>query len=369
MSQRYLDTNPDLQHAFGRSSEIARTLAAEQYVDYGYKQDNRSLLIPDWDEIWFGGYTDDYNQAEVDCYGKIHWGYKFSPIDGHELNTLEQMRDFKTYTKASKGGWTWCDHHEFGTNNYHEAMQCFCEPEPQVVPATCADDGDDCLCNGVVYYMKKMNKVNSPYDFWDAMPFGYTLNQVNDTSHIKCTRSNFEDVNPLPGEDKVCMCDQFNIQMSADEQWQIKEYWRMQMEAARIREQEIALIEEQRIEHLRIIEEHNLKQEQLEIQIKAQHAQHEKLKKEQEAEEAKAKQEAEEALKKAKKDREAAKKVAEEKLKKAKADHEAAEKKKEEARKKKAAALKEAHEEKKNEMLEAAKQAEEEAIASATQAA
>jgi hypothetical protein len=37
MAQRYLDTSPDLQHEFGRSSEISRTLAAEQYVDYGYK--------------------------------------------------------------------------------------------------------------------------------------------------------------------------------------------------------------------------------------------------------------------------------------------------------------------------------------------
>jgi hypothetical protein len=57
--------------------------------------------------------------------------------------------------------------------------------------------------------------------------------------------------------------------MTAEEQWNIKEYWRQQMEAARIKEMEITLIEEQRIEHLRIIEEENLKQEQLEIQIKA----------------------------------------------------------------------------------------------------
>jgi hypothetical protein len=46
MSQRLLDTNPDLQHKFGRSSGIARTLAAEYWVDYGYKQDNRSTEVP-----------------------------------------------------------------------------------------------------------------------------------------------------------------------------------------------------------------------------------------------------------------------------------------------------------------------------------
>jgi hypothetical protein len=43
--------------------------------------------------------------------------------------------------------------------------------------------------------------------------------------------------------------------MSVDEQWNIKEYWRVKMEEARIKEQELALIEEQRIEHERIIEE------------------------------------------------------------------------------------------------------------------
>ena len=40
------------------------------------------------------------------------------------------------------------------------------------------------------------------------------------------------------------MCDEHNFQLSAGEQWDIKEYWRQQMEAARIKEQEIALKEE-----------------------------------------------------------------------------------------------------------------------------
>lgn len=64
--------------------------------------------------------------------------------------------------------------------------------------------------------MKKLNPINSPYDFWDAMGDGYTVNQVNGTKSIACTKSNFEDVNPVPGEDKVCMCDNSNIQMTAE---------------------------------------------------------------------------------------------------------------------------------------------------------
>jgi hypothetical protein len=56
--------------------------------------------------------------------------------------------------------------------------------------------------------MKRMNpKVNRPSDYYSAMQFGYTVNNVNGTGHIKCGKSSFEDVNPLPGEDKQCMCD------------------------------------------------------------------------------------------------------------------------------------------------------------------
>lgn len=46
-------------------------------------------MVPDFDEIWYGGFVDDYNMAEVDCHGIIHWGYKYSPLDGHELATFE----------------------------------------------------------------------------------------------------------------------------------------------------------------------------------------------------------------------------------------------------------------------------------------
>jgi hypothetical protein len=56
-------------------------------------------------------------------------------------------------------------------------MQCYCEPEPQYAPATCALDGQDCLCDGVVFYMKRLDeKIRHPGDFWDAMNHPYTLN-------------------------------------------------------------------------------------------------------------------------------------------------------------------------------------------------
>lgn len=68
----------------------------------------------------------------------------------------------------------------------------FCEPKPREVPATCANDGGDCMCNGLVFYMKKMGENNKWSDFYDAIMLEYTVNNANNTGHIACTKSNFE---------------------------------------------------------------------------------------------------------------------------------------------------------------------------------
>lgn len=71
------------------------------------------------------------------------------------------------------------------------------------MPTVCGNDGEDCLCNGLVYYMKKMSDVNKPKDFMNAKAeYEFTVNTANNTGHIKCGRESFEDVNPLPGDQK-----------------------------------------------------------------------------------------------------------------------------------------------------------------------
>ena len=64
------------------------------------------------------------------------------------------------------------------------------------------------MCNGLVFYMKKQNAIAQPVDFYYAMQELYALNQANNTKHVQCTKSTFEDVNPVPGEDKECWCDE-----------------------------------------------------------------------------------------------------------------------------------------------------------------
>ena len=48
-------------------------------------------------------------------------------------------------------------------------MQCFCEPTAAVVPTACGIDGEDCLCNGLVYYMKKYDGANQFNDYYEGM--------------------------------------------------------------------------------------------------------------------------------------------------------------------------------------------------------
>ena len=36
----------------------------------------------------------------------------------------------------------------------------------------------------------------------------WTMNSANDTKNVSCTPKTFEDVDPLPGEEKQCFCDE-----------------------------------------------------------------------------------------------------------------------------------------------------------------
>jgi len=57
-------------------------------------------------------------------------------------------------------------------------------------------------------------------DFFTAFEHEYTVNQWNntgstDSASSKCSKKNFEGVNVAPGVDKVCFCDEDQLQMDA----------------------------------------------------------------------------------------------------------------------------------------------------------
>ena len=52
MTQRYLNTNPDLQHSIGRGGPAANALARIEYTDTGYLNKDRGIEVPSWDATW-----------------------------------------------------------------------------------------------------------------------------------------------------------------------------------------------------------------------------------------------------------------------------------------------------------------------------
>ena len=67
------------------------------------------------------------------------------------------MRFWKTYTKTSEE-WMSCTDKEFGGDPFPEQeKQCWCENKPAKTPWVCANEGEECLCEGgwVVYGAKE----------------------------------------------------------------------------------------------------------------------------------------------------------------------------------------------------------------------
>jgi len=214
----------------GRHGRGARGAAVEHYIDYGFSE-KRDVSVPDWDSIWLCGTTSGGRDSSCKCKGTVYYGYEEAPDTNDALDTFAKFRQWKTYTKVHRGDeWTNCNHMDFGLSSepdWRKPKQCWCEPEPREVPSYCAEDGGECLCNGLVYYMRRAEPGSSKrLDFFTAMTGYYTVNQVNNTGSVKCSRENFEDIVPNPGEPNVCHCDEKHKQLTTDLEWFVKEYWR-----------------------------------------------------------------------------------------------------------------------------------------------
>jgi len=70
-------------------------MARQQYIDYGYEEKNRTVQVPVWDEIWWCGETFGA-EVECGCEGTLHYGPAMD-MNGGYLDTLDHMRDYKTY--------------------------------------------------------------------------------------------------------------------------------------------------------------------------------------------------------------------------------------------------------------------------------
>lgn len=106
--------------------------------------------------------------------------------------------------------------------------QCFCEPMPKYEPYHCSEDGGQCSCKkGRVFYGAKYKPGNGTKmaSFEDVTNSQFAVVDANNTDYVACDPSSFEGVDPVPGVDKECYCDD---QKKVDEDL-VKntiEYWR-----------------------------------------------------------------------------------------------------------------------------------------------
>lgn len=161
------------------------------------------------------------------CPGTLWFGPSVRPDNGAKIDTFEEMREWRTLSAESED-WQSCSAVEFGSDPMPGTdKQCFCEIKPAYEANRCADEGDDCLCNGHVYFAPRNKHDHStPANFMDILGDDYTLVDANGTGTVSCTSDSFEGADPLPEYAKQCFCDDRKTFTSVSEMYSIQDYYR-----------------------------------------------------------------------------------------------------------------------------------------------
>lgn len=140
------------------------------------------------------------------------------------------MREWRT-VGAESDDWQSCSVVEFGTDPMPGAdKQCFCEVEPAYTATRCADEGDECICNGHVYFAPRFELDNTtPAGFYYIQENPFAITDANNTGTLTCSSDSFEDADPSPEVAKQCFCDDKRRFMQARDVANVQEYWRMTM--------------------------------------------------------------------------------------------------------------------------------------------
>lgn len=142
------------------------------------------------------------------CPGTLWFGAATRPDNGAKIETFEEMREWRTVS-ADSDDWQSCSAIEFGSDPLPDVdKQCFCEVKPPYEATRCSDEGDDCLCNGHVYFASRyLSDHTTPAGFFDILSDSFTLVDANGTGTVSCTSDSFEGADPIPEFAKQCFCD------------------------------------------------------------------------------------------------------------------------------------------------------------------
>lgn len=142
------------------------------------------------------------------CHGTLWYGPTERPDDKKPITTWEELRHWKTYDKSSDE-WMSCTDAEFGGDPFPEQeKQCWCEDKPAYKPWRCADEGDECLCNGGwVVYGAKVGADKKPLDFFGTIKLSMAITGTKGKESVTCSALSFDGADPAPDADKSCFCD------------------------------------------------------------------------------------------------------------------------------------------------------------------
>lgn len=224
---RLLGQNPELQRMYGRSGPSALQQTREHWTNGGYKNTAFVKSIDDKDNEPFKCAS---NGAESClCPGTLWFGLATRPDNGAHIESFDEMREWRTLSSESDD-WQACSMVEFGSDPLPGAeKQCFCEAKPQDEAVRCADEGDDCMCNGHVYFSSRFQEDHStPATFIDVLESGFAIIDANNTGSVSCSSDSFEGSDPSPETAKQCFCDDKKHFTTQSDAMTIMDYWRSQ---------------------------------------------------------------------------------------------------------------------------------------------
>jgi hypothetical protein len=143
------------------------------------------------------------------CHGILYYGATKRIDDPKkEVETWNDLNEFNTRTKSSDE-WMSCTDAEFGGDPFpDQEKQCWCEPAPAYKPWRCADEGEECVCEGgYIAYTAKFDSDKKKLGFFDAIKLSVAVVPTKGKRSLVCSASSFDGADPAPDADKTCFCD------------------------------------------------------------------------------------------------------------------------------------------------------------------
>ena len=190
---------------YGRNGATSLQQAREHWRSVGYKNPVYVASVTDKDNKPFKCASKANESCK--CPGTMWFGLSTRPDTKAKIETFDEMREWKTVSQETDD-WMSCSAVDFGSDPMPgQDKQCFCEVKPQYEASRCAAEGDDCACNGHVYFATKVNDDKELADFDDILASGYAIVDANGSGSVACTSESFSNADPAPNTAKQCFCD------------------------------------------------------------------------------------------------------------------------------------------------------------------